>query len=93
MKTTEKSRFDARLTREQKELFEYAANLGGYRTLSEFVISSVQERAKKIIEEHDKIIASKRDQEIFFNELINPSLPNKSLQDAAEMYKNAANKP
>ena len=58
-----------KLNKEQKDFFEYAANLGGYRTLTEFVIVSLQEKAKEIVEEHNKIIASKRDQEIFFNEL------------------------
>lgn len=87
MKAIEKSRFDTRLPKEQKDLFEYAASLGGYRTLTEFVIVSVQERAKKIIEEHNKIIASKKDQEVFFNELINPSKSNKALKAAALRYK------
>jgi uncharacterized protein (DUF1778 family) len=87
MNTIEKARYDTRLTKEQKDFFEYAANLGGYRTLTEFVIVSLQEKSKEIVEEHNKIIASKRDQEIFFNELTNPSKPNKALTDAVKRYK------
>ena len=87
MNTIEKARFDTRLTKEQKDFFEYAANLGGYRTLTEFVIVSLQEKSKEIVEEHNKIIASKRDQEIFFNELTNPSKPNQALTDAVKRYK------
>ncbi len=38
MKTIEKARFDTRLPKEQKEYFEYAANLGGFRNLTEFIV-------------------------------------------------------
>jgi uncharacterized protein (DUF1778 family) len=60
MRTIEKARFDTRLSKEQKDFFELAANLGGFRTLTEFVIVSVQENAKEIVEEHTKIIAWSR---------------------------------
>ena len=86
METTERARFDTRLPKEQKEFFEYAASLGGYRTLTEFVISSAQTQAKKIVEEHNKILASKRDQEIFFNELLSPEEPNENLKNAMTKY-------
>lgn len=86
MRTVEKARFDARLPKEQKEFFEYAARLGGFRTITDFVLSSAQNQAKKIIEEHNKILASKKDQEIFFNELINPKKPNKKLKSAMSKY-------
>jgi len=86
MKTTEKTRFDTRLTREQKELFEYAATVGGYRSLTEFVLVSVEASAKKIVEEHNRIISSKRDQEIFFNAITEAPNPNESLGNAASRY-------
>src|SRR6266540_383874 len=60
MKAIEKSRFDTRLPKEQKEFFEYAANLGGFRTLTEFVVATVQQQASKIVERHNTILASKR---------------------------------
>ena len=83
MKTLEKSRLDTRLSKEQKEFFEYAANIGGYKTLTEFVITSVQSNAEKIIEKHDRILASKKDEKVFFDELLNPTKPNKALTEAA----------
>jgi uncharacterized protein (DUF1778 family) len=91
MKTIEKARFDTRLPKEQKDFFEFAATLGGFRTLTEFVIASVQEKAKIIVEEHNKIISSKRDAEIFFNELVKPSKPNEALKNAAARYNKKAN--
>ena len=81
------SRFDARLPKEQKELFEYAASLGGYRSLTDFVIQTLQSRASEIVEEHNQILASKKDQEVFFNALQNPPEPNEALKEALKEYK------
>jgi uncharacterized protein (DUF1778 family) len=82
MKTLEKSRFDTRLPKEQKEYFEYAANLGGFRTLTDFVIHSAQVQASSIVEKHNAILASKKDQEIFFKAIMQPSKPNVNLKKA-----------
>ncbi|MBD1431970.1 DUF1778 domain-containing protein [Sphingobacterium sp. DN00404] len=84
---SKKARFDAKIPKVQKELFEHAASLGGFRTLTDFVINAVQEKATAIIQEHNTILASEKDREIFFNALTNPVGPNKRLQDAAEQYK------
>lgn len=83
MKTIEKARFDTRLTKEQKEHFEYAASLGGFRTLTEFVVFSAQQQANEIIEKHHSILASQKDREIFFEAMMNPSQPNDALKKAA----------
>ena len=80
------ARFDTRLPKEQKEFFEYAANLGGYRTLTEFVIMSVQTKADEIVEKHRSIVSSKRDQEVFFEAVMNPPAPGKRLSAAARKY-------
>ncbi len=92
MRTIEKVRFDTRLPKDQKEFFEYAARLGGFRTLTEFIISSVQERAKKIIEEHNTILASKKDKKTFFNAIMNPTGLNDKLKNAALRYEEVSDK-
>jgi uncharacterized protein (DUF1778 family) len=92
VKTSGKARFDAKLTKEQKEFFQYAASLGGFHTLTEFVIYSVQEKAKSIINEHNTLLASQRDKEIFFDALMHFKKPNVKLQKAAKRYKNATAK-
>lgn len=84
---SEKTRFDARLTKEQKQIFEKAAAIGGYRSLSDFVLSTVEERAQQIITESEKIIASRQDAEIFFNAITNAGQPNEALKSAFEEYK------
>ena len=87
----EKARFDAKIPKVQKDLFEYAASLGGFRTLTDFIINTVQEKANAIIREHNTILASEKDREVFFNAFMNPSGPNKKLLDAAERYKEFIN--
>jgi len=80
------ARFDTRLPKEQKMFFEEAALLGGYRSLTDFIILAAQEKAMKIISEQNLIIASQKDNEIFFNALINPPKANNNLIDAANEY-------
>jgi uncharacterized protein (DUF1778 family) len=92
MKTLEMSRFDTRLPKEQKELFEYAANLGGFRTLTEFLIFSAQQQAGNIIEKYNTILASGKDQEVFFNAITNPQKPNDRLKKAAIRFNKAVAK-
>lgn len=82
----EQARFDARLPKEQKQFFEKAAHLGGFRSLTDFVLSAVQEKAKKIIQENEQIIASDRDAQIFFDAIIKPKKPSKTLKSALEDY-------
>jgi uncharacterized protein (DUF1778 family) len=81
------ARFDTRLPKEQKVLFERAARLGGFRSLTDFVIATVQKRAKEIISERERVIASQKDSEIFFEAITNPSSPNKDLIEATNDFK------
>lgn len=88
MKTSkEMTRFDTRISTDQKILFEKAASIGGYRSLTDFMILTMQQRAKEIIEERERVIVSIRDSEIFFDAILNPAEPNKELQLAAKKYK------
>lgn len=82
-----KARFDTRLSKEQKALFERAARLGGYSSLTDFVVHTVQEKAKIIVQENERLFASEKDSELFFDTITNPGKPNKELTDAANEYK------
>ena len=82
----EQARFDARLPKEQKNLFEKAAYLGGYRNLTDFVILTAQEKAKEIIKEKERIIASERDSQVFFDAITNPGKPSNTLKKAYDNY-------
>jgi uncharacterized protein (DUF1778 family) len=85
--TISMARFDTRLPKEQKDFFEYAASLGGFRTLTEFLISAAQEKAKTIVETQKVTLVSKKDREVFFKALMNPPKPNDRLKTAAKRYK------
>jgi len=87
-----KARFDTRLSKDKKQIIEKAAILGGYRNLSDFVVSTVYERAQMIIQKSETILASQRDSEIFFNALVNPPEPNEALVSAANQYKKMVSK-
>ena len=82
-----KARFDTRLSRDKKLIIEKAAILGGYRNLSDFVVTTVYEKAQLIIQKSETILASQRDSEIFFNALVNSPNPNGDLMSAARQYK------
>lgn len=84
---TKNARFDTRLSKEQKDFFERAAKLGGYRNLTDFVVIAVQEKAKEIMLERERIIASQKDSALFFDAVLNPKEPNKALSKAAEEFK------
>ncbi len=88
MRTTvkEQARFDARLPKEQKQLFERAAYLGGFRTLTDFVIHTVQEKAKEIIKEKEQVLASEKDSQLFYDAITKPAKPSESLKKALDDY-------
>jgi|WetSurMetagenome_2_1015567.scaffolds.fasta_scaffold215901_2 uncharacterized protein (DUF1778 family) len=87
MSTKQMTRFDTRISIEQKAYLEKAARLGGYKTLSEFILSSAKNTADQIIEKNDLILATEKDREVFFHALLHPAKPNARLKKAAHRYK------
>jgi uncharacterized protein (DUF1778 family) len=79
-------RLEARITKEQKEIFQRAAEIQG-RTLTDFVISSLINAAKQIIQENEMMILGRQDQEVFVEALLNPPEPSAKLKAAAQRYK------
>ncbi|MEH1787006.1 DUF1778 domain-containing protein [Nostoc sp.] len=80
-------RLEARLTREQKQLLQQAADLEG-RTVTDFVVSHAQEAAVRTIEEHTIIKLSREDSIAFIDSLINPPAlqPDAPLARAISRY-------
>jgi uncharacterized protein (DUF1778 family) len=79
-------RLEARVTAEQKSLIERAAALQG-RTLTDFVLTSVQDAARRAIEEHQQLELSVRDSEAFVDALLNPKPINDRLRDTVRRYR------
>ncbi|GAB4223511.1 MAG: DUF1778 domain-containing protein [Gammaproteobacteria bacterium] len=84
--TGKTKRLEARISAEQKKLFQHAAHLSG-RSLTDFTIHALQEMAKKIIEEHRIIRLSADEQTAFANVLLNPPAPHKNLVNAVKRYR------
>jgi uncharacterized protein (DUF1778 family) len=84
--TAKTARLEARLTDEQKALFQHAADLTG-RSLTEFVVSSAQEVAARTVREHEVLTLSGRDRQVFVDALLKPQPPNSRLRQAARRYK------
>lgn len=79
------ARLEARVKPEIKALWQKAAALEG-RTLTDFVIASVQEAAYKVIERHEQLKLDRNDSEAFVAALLNPPQPNEALKAAALRY-------
>jgi uncharacterized protein (DUF1778 family) len=79
-------RLEARISREQKRLFQRAAELQG-RTLTDFVVSSAHEAAVRTIGEMQIIRLSADDSRAFAQALLNPREPNERLRAAARRYR------
>ncbi|MBK1663728.1 hypothetical protein CKO38_07295 [Rhodospirillum rubrum] len=79
-------RLETRVTADQKSLIEHAAALQG-RTVTDFVLTSVQEAARRAIEEHQRLDLSVRDSQAFVEALINPQPVNDRLRDTLERYR------
>jgi uncharacterized protein (DUF1778 family) len=82
-------RLEPQVTSEQKSLIERAAALQG-RTVTDFVLTSVQDAARRAIEEHDQIALSLRDSEAFVDALLNPEPVNDRLRDTVRRYRERA---
>jgi uncharacterized protein (DUF1778 family) len=83
---TRNARLEARVTAEQKELIERAAAYEG-RSVSDFVVATVQLAAKAIIQEHELLRLNESQSRRFVEKLLNPPEPNESLQQAADEYR------
>jgi uncharacterized protein (DUF1778 family) len=84
--TSKPARFGARLTEEQKALFERAAALTG-RSLTDFVISAAQEAANRTVQDFEILRLSERNSRALMEALLNPPLPGPRLREAARWYK------
>ncbi len=82
------ARLEARVSSEQKTLIERAAALQG-RTVTDFVLTSVQDAARRAIEQHQQLDLSARDSRAFVEALLNPKPVNDRLRDTVRRYRGA----
>lgn len=78
-------RLEARVSHEQKVLFQRAAELQG-RSLTDFVVASVHEAAVRAVEEGRTIRLGIEASRAFAEALLNPREPTAKLRAAARRY-------
>ncbi len=83
---TRDQRLDARVTREEKEMIETAANLRG-TSASDFVRMVTREAAMNTIREHEVLTLNEEARQVFVEALLNPPKPNEKAVAAARRLK------
>ena len=77
------TRIDLRTTTQRKHLFELAASVGGYESLSSFMSEASELLAKKVLDETEDVrILSAADRDLLMSVLNNPPDPNPTLKAA-----------
>jgi uncharacterized protein (DUF1778 family) len=79
-------RLEARISAELKALLSRAASIQG-RSLTDFVVTSASEAARRIILEAEVLELSARDQAAFAEAVLNPPSANDALQAAVRRYR------
>jgi uncharacterized protein (DUF1778 family) len=74
------ARIDLRLSHDRKEFLEKAAHLGGYRSLSDFIISAAETSASSILEEINQIELNKSDAAVFCAMLLSDVEPKENVK-------------
>ena len=83
---TREPRLEARVSASQTGLLQQAAALSG-RTLSEFVVTSAQDAARRLIAEHEPIRLWREEQRPFVQALRQAPEANARLKRAAKAYR------
>lgn len=79
--TAATARLEARIDPDLHDLLKRAAEIQG-RTMTDFVVSAVQEAAQRAIEQAQVIRLSRTDQETFAQALLSPPSPSPALKRA-----------
>jgi len=80
-------RVEIRISSHDKRIFQEAQKLSGDKSFSSFIVRVVKKQAEEIVAKNNRIIASERDREIFFDAVFGDAKPNSNLIEAAKKYK------
>lgn len=80
-------RIEIRISNDDKNIFKRAQKLSGDKTFSSFLVRVLRSYSQNIISEHERILTSQRDREIFFDAVFSDLQPNEKLTAAANRYK------
>lgn len=85
--TNKDERIEIRISSYDKRIFQKAQKLSGDKSFSSFIVRIVKEKSEEIVAKKDRIIASERDRDKFFDAVFESSKPNQNLIEAAKKYK------
>ena len=63
-------RIEIRVSSYDKKIFQKAQKLSGDKSFSSFITRIVKEKAEEIVAKNERIIASEKDRQIFFNAVL-----------------------
>ena len=82
---TRGERLEARITTDQKALIQRAAELEG-RSVTDYVVSSVQDAARRTVEAHDLMVLSATESRAFVDALLDPPPISDRLRDSVRRH-------
>lgn len=85
-KSPRRERLEARVTVDLKDLIQRAASLRGM-SITEFVVSSAELEARKVVREHEVIKLNARESKALIELLENPPEPGERLVAAVKEYR------
>ena len=80
-------RMELRVSSADKRIFKKAQKLSGDKSFSSFVVRIVKKEAEEIVSKNDRIIATEKDRQVFFDAVFGNTTPNQDLVAAAKRYK------
>lgn len=82
----ELTNLNIRISRVQREYFELAAEIAGFKSLSDFLLAAASEKADAIMQKQHNWLASENDKKTFFNAIVSPPAPNARLTQAMKRH-------
>ena len=80
-------RIELRVSSKDKMIFRRAQKLSGDKSLSSFIVRIVKKQAEEIVAKNDRIIATEKDRQLFFDAVFGDNKPNQNLIEAAKRFK------
>jgi len=80
-------RIELRVSSTDKRIFRKAQKLSGDKSFTSFIVRVVKKQAEEIVAKNDRIIATEKDRQVFFDAVFGNTKPNQNLVEAAKRYK------
>lgn len=79
-------RFGMRVQEDVMDMIRRASSIRGFKSVSEFIITTMTRSARDIIREEEQVLSTQKDRDLFFELMTNPPAPSQGLRRAKERY-------